>query len=326
MSADEKKRKIPEIFRNKTYLDPTYDPAFKAFFAGEETLKSFLNDLLRLEGDERITSLTFKCEEENSFRVPEPTNTVFDIFATTGTGRFFDIEMQRAEHDFFIDRTLFYNAFLTIKAKRDMEKSPEFLGLDKREQAARRYELPEIVSIWICNFDLKETEGRCIDHWCLYSEEAVKGGKASPVSRKNRYIMVNLPRFSKTSEEIVRPEERWLYLLKNAGRDKQLPGFENEAIKSALERIRVDSADDGLLNSQEAKMVTQEEIDCRLASAELRAERAEARGEARGFARGEASGATNKAREMAKGFRDAGVPLNIIAQQSGLTEDEIRAL
>ena len=37
-------------------------------------------------------------------------------------------------------------------------------------------------------------------------------------------------------------------------------------------------------------------------------------------------GATAKAREMAKGFRDAGVPLDIIAKQSGLSEDEIRAL
>jgi hypothetical protein len=33
-----------------------------------------------------------------------------------------------------------------------------------------------------------------------------------------------------------------------------------------------------------------------------------------------------KAREIAKGFRDAGVPLDVIAKQSGLSEDEIRAL
>ena len=33
-----------------------------------------------------------------------------------------------------------------------------------------------------------------------------------------------------------------------------------------------------------------------------------------------------KAREMAKGFRDAGVSLDIISKQSGLSEDEIRAL
>ena len=264
-----------------------------------------------MEGEERITSLTFKCEEENIFRTPDPTQTVFDIFATTGTGRFFDIEMQRAEHDFFIDRTIFYNAFLAIKAKQDMEKSREFGELSARERMARRYELPEIVSIWICNFDLKETEGRCIDHWNLYSEEAVVAGNAHPVSRKNRYIMVNLPRFAKAPEEIVRPEERWLYLLKNAGQGKDLPDFGNGAFESALERIRVDSADDGLLNSQEAKMVTQEEIDCRLASAELR---------------GEARGAHSKAREIAKSLKASGVPSDIIAKSSGLSEEEVRAL
>ena len=318
MSAEKKNRVIPEIFRGKTYLDPTYDPAFKAFFAGEETLKGFLNDLLRLEGDERIASLTFKCEEENIFRIPESAQTIFDIFATTGTGRFFDIEMQRAEHNFFIDRTLFYNAFLAIKAKQDMEKSPEFCELSERERKARRYELPEIVSIWICNFDLKETEGRCIDHWSLYSEEAVNGGKARPVSRKNRYIMVNLPRFAKAPEEIDRPEERWLYLLKNAGRDKKLPDFGNDAFESALERIRVDLADDGLLNSQEAKMVTQEEIDCRLASAELRAE-------AR-VAQAATEGAAAKAREMAKAMLADGDSIVKVSRISGLSEEEIKAL
>ena len=309
--SNNKPRVIPEIFRGKTYLDPTYDPAFKAFFAGEETLKGFLNDLLHLEGDERIATLTFKCEEENRFRTPEPAKTVFDIFATTGTGRFFDIEMQRAEHDFFIDRVFFYNSFLSIKAKQDMEKSPEFRALGKRERAARRYEIPETVSIWICNFDLKETEGRCIDYWSTHSEEAARRGNAKPISRKNRYILINLPRFAKAPEEIERPEERWLYLLKNAGQRAQLPDFGNDAFESALERIRVDLADDGLLNSQEAKMVTQEEIDCRLASAELR---------------GEAKGATAKAREMAKAMLAKEIPLATISEISGLSEDEIKAL
>ena len=62
-------------------------------------------------------------------------------------------------------------------------------------------------------------------------------------------------------------------------------------------------------------MVTQEEIDCRLASAELRGE-----------ARGKSSGAAEKAREMAKGLLEDGVPMEIIVRRSGLSEDEIRAL
>ena len=58
-------------------------------------------------------------------------------------------------------------------------------------------------------------------------------------------------------------------------------------------------------------MVTQEEIDCRLASAELR---------------GEARGAHSKAREIAKSLKASGVPSDIIAKSSGLSEEEVRAL
>ena len=71
------------------------------------------------------------------------------------------------------------------------------------------------------------------------------------------------------------------------------------------------SADDELLILQEAKMVTQEEIDCRLASAELR---------------GEARGADSKAREIAKAMLAEGMPLETVARIAGLSEAETQAL
>ena len=40
--------RIPPILRGKTYLDPLYDPAFRAFFSDEAALKDFLDALLRL--------------------------------------------------------------------------------------------------------------------------------------------------------------------------------------------------------------------------------------------------------------------------------------
>ena len=46
------------------------------------------------------------------------------------------------------------------------------------------------------------------------------------------------------------------------------------------------------------------------------------RGERHGLRRGAAA----KAREMAKGLREDGVPMEIIVRRSGLSEDEIRAL
>ena len=62
-------------------------------------------------------------------------------------------------------------------------------------------------------------------------------------------------------------------------------------------------------------MVTQEEIDCRLASAELRGE-----------ARGEARGADATRRAMAKAMLAKGISPDVVAECSGLSEDEIQAL
>ena len=45
-----------------------------------------------------------------------------------------------------------------------------------------------------------------------------------------------------------------------------------------------------------------------------------------GMERGREEGDLNARREMAKGFRDAGIPVNIIAKQTGFSEEEIRNL
>ena len=87
---------------------------------------------------------------------------IFDIFATTGSGRFLNIEMQRLEHDYFIDRTILYKAFLIIKGRKEMEESSEFKALQKYEQEKRRYQLPETISVWICDFDLPGAKG---EYW-----------------------------------------------------------------------------------------------------------------------------------------------------------------
>ena len=125
---------IPEAFKGKVYLDPTYDPAFKELFDNEDALKDFLNGVLELEGDEMIKELRFRFEKPVEFRVPQRKKVIFDIFATTGSGRFLNIEIQRLEHDYFIDRTILYKAFLVIKGRKEMEESAEFKALPKKER------------------------------------------------------------------------------------------------------------------------------------------------------------------------------------------------
>ena len=95
--------------------------------------------------------------------------------------------------------------------------------------------------------------------------------------------MICLPKFKKSAGEVRNSVDAWLYLLNHAGDGKELPSFGNEILENALERIRVDNADDELLTRQAKDMVTQEEIETRLAGGILRAQ-------AEGLAQGRAQG------------------------------------
>ncbi len=253
---------IPEAFRGKVYLDPTYDPAFKELFDNEDALKDFLNGVLELEGEEAIKELRFRFEKPIEFRVPQRKKVIFDIFATTGSGRFLNIEMQRLEHAYFIDRTILYKAFLVIKGRKEMEESAEFKTLPKKEREKRRYQLPETISVWICDFDLPEAKNEYWDEWALYSRHAIRNGMAVPLSKKNKYIFLSVPNFTKSADEVNGSAEMWLYLLNHARDGGELPDFGNEIVEEALDRIRVENADDKLLEAQEHDMTTKEDYEC----------------------------------------------------------------
>ena len=85
-------KSVREKFEGQMYLDPTYDPAFKALFDSEDALKDFLDGVLGLEGENKIKTLRFNFDKALIFRVPQEKKVVFDIFATTGNNRFFNVE------------------------------------------------------------------------------------------------------------------------------------------------------------------------------------------------------------------------------------------
>ena len=265
---------IPEAFRGQVYLDPTYDPAFKELFDNEDALKDFLNGVLELEGNEIIKELRFRFEKPIEFRVPQRKKVIFDIFATTGSGRFLNIEMQRLEHDYFIDRTILYKAFLIIKGRKEMEESAEFNALPKKDQEKRRYQLPETISIWICDFNLPAAKDEYWDEWALYSRHAIRNGMAVPLSKKNKYIFLSVPNFTKSADEVNGSAEMWLYLLNHARDGGELPDFGSEIVEEALDRIRVENADDKLLEAQEHDMTTKEDYECWAAGKIIAAEEA----------------------------------------------------
>ena len=96
-------------------------------------------------------------------------------------------------------------------------------------------------------------------------KNALEQGDHSAVSEKIRYIMVDLVNVAKAFESIQSTEEKWLYVLRSAHKASSELDVDDEDIADALKRIRVDSADDELLKRRASDMVTQDEIDCRIA-------------------------------------------------------------
>ena len=264
-----RKEPIPTKLVGQTYLDPTYDTGFQELFDDKEAIRNFLEGILNLRGKDKIKDLEYTFNYATRIRVPQSRKIIMDAFVTTDSGRMLDIEMQRAEHNFFVDRTVLYKAFLVIKGKQKMEESEEFKKLTREEKEYRRYELPETISIWICNFDMHEFCGDYIDDWAIYSRNSLRQGINEPVFPKNRYIMVSLQNFNKKAHEVKSVTDSWIYLLKNAGSEKEVPNFGSDIVKEALERIRVDNLDDETLKTVEREMIAQEEIDCRLAGAKI---------------------------------------------------------
>ena len=258
---------VRKKFEGLMYLDPRCDPAFKALLDSEDSLVNFLNGIMHLEGDDAIQLLTYKVQQEENFRLPEPYSVKFDIGAHTKTGKRIDIEMQQVKLKEYIPRMMIYNAILLLRAKNDYNKEVDYHNLPDAEKEKYRYKLPEIYSIWIMDHSV-DFMGKGIyrDEVALYNMSNVGKEGCLPISSKNKYIIIDLTKFDKKFEQLQSDEDRWLYILKNAGSSRSSIKFGNPAIEDALRRIECGTASEELLIRQ-ANMTDYINV-CRAAVAE----------------------------------------------------------
>ena len=237
-------------FEGQKYLDPKCDPAFRALFDSEDALVNFFNAILHLDGENTIQSLTYTVQQEEIFRLPEPYRVKFDIGARTKGGKRIDVEMQQLKQNDYIDRMMIYNAFLLLRAKSDFNKEIDFRNLPDTKKKKYRYKLPKVYSIWILDYPVQFMEYVYRDEVGLYNMSSVSKEGCIPISSKNKYIIVDLTKFNKPKDKLGNDEDRWLYILKNAGSSSSLPEFDNPTFEDVLRRIECDSANDELLIRQ----------------------------------------------------------------------------
>lgn len=286
------------ILRKQTFFDPTYDPVFKKIFEKKATLIHFLNAILHFEKGREISRIeTLKKNVKLSKAKEGDESVCFDVHACTTDGSFIDIEMQRAEHEDFRDRVDLYSSLLAINAKITMDKDST-----TEQQADHPYLMPNVYSIWLCNFD--------VDFCNSYREELgvfrfsdLGCPNALPIFPKKRYIIVDITKFVPGKGNTL--ERQWIELFKLMPTAKRIPANIDSVLKDVYERLQVKNSPKRFIAKVAKDMVDKREISTRLGTARRE-----------GIAEGEAKAKKKfeaEKQKMAEYFRSRGVPEDVIS-------------
>ncbi|SHK46644.1 PD-(D/E)XK nuclease family transposase [Fibrobacter sp. UWOV1] len=294
--------------QGEEFLLPKYAATFRILMDDKDTIRDVLNSLLQLDHDHEIIDLEYEFEKPIDIFMPENDPARLDVWVHTRDNRYMNIEMQNKVHAFFFDRMQLYNSYLTLRGKYEFNRSDYFLDLPEEERKYRYYELPETVSIWLCNNPVLRSKEIYKDVWSTYSEYEVKSGNALPISRKNRYIVVDLPNFLQLRKGVKTREDFWLRLISRG--PLQVPETEDPIFANALDRLRVSRMNPELLKALEANMFDRHEYEALEAEAFLKGAEQER----------EKNDADNAARDTKRAdyLRSQNVPDSVIAAMLAL--------
>ena len=206
--------------------------------------------------------------------------------------------MQKGEQQYFKDRSIFYSTFPI------------------REQAQRgtewNYKLKAVYTIGILNFCFDDSNPDYFHH-----EVRLMDTKTGEVFYdKLCYVYLEMPKFTKTEKELETLFDKWLFAIRHLSTLKDRP----EALQEKIFQRLFEAAEIAKFNKQE-RMEYEDTLKAYRDWFSVM-ETAEKKGEARGRAEGEYL----KTVELVRGFKKAGTPIEVIAQVTGLSAEEIEKL
>ena len=178
------------------YINLLTDFGFKRVFGSEpnkQLLIDFLNTLLPER--HRIQTLSYKSSESLG-NTPVDRKAVFDIYCQGENGDRFIVEIQKAKQNFFKDRSVFYASFPI------------------QEQALRgewNFKLAPVYSIGILDFIFDDHQH---EDTLIHTVE-LKNQHCDVFYDKLKFIYVELPKFTKTLDQLETHQDKWLYLLRH---------------------------------------------------------------------------------------------------------------
>lgn len=197
------------------YINLLTDFGFKRVF-GTEPNKALLIDFLNtlLPPQHQIREVTYK-NNETLGNTPLDRKAIFDIYCQGEHGERFIVEIQKAKQNFFKDRSIYYATFPI------------------QEQALKgdwNYQLAPVYTVGVLDFvfdDHKQEE-------TLLHTVELKNQHCEVFYEKLKFIYIELPKFTKTLEQLDTHLEKWLFLLKHLSELSEPPQPLQESIFDQL--------------------------------------------------------------------------------------------
>ena len=302
MSTNEKNSKKGENKMSGRYINPYTDFGFKYLF-GTEPNKDITLELVNalLQGKEVIKSLTLLPTEQLG-DTKDDRRSVFDIYCENENGEKIIIEMQKADQQWFKDRSVYYSSFPIRQ---------------QGEKGQWRFGLKAVYTIGILDFVFDEDKDD--EEYYHHVVKLMDVNKKEVFYDKLTYIYLEMPKFQKTEDELETMVDKWL-CLKNLPHLLERP----KALQERIFKKFFDVAEIGNLSKEEyAKYFESEKV---YYDNDGAIRTAEAKGIAKGREEGRAEGEQKKAFDIAMNLLQMGMSSAQVSEVTGLTIEEIETL
>jgi predicted transposase/invertase (TIGR01784 family) len=290
--------------REFIFVDPKNDVAFRKIFGDEnkkEILISFLNNILEFAGsDKEIMDITI----QNPYQVPKLKDlkeTILDIKAVDKRSIHYIIEMQVFHTTAFEKKVLYY-----------VSKS-YYQQLNRAEDYPK---LNQVIFLGFLNFKLFHNNPDYATRHLILDEKTNENH-----FKDFELNFVELPKFTKSLEELKDIKDKWIYFVKNAGTMKMIPREleEPKELREAFESAKQMKWSKEELEAYDALGIFIQDERGRI---EYALEEGIRIGEEKGIKKGKMEGKIETAKELLK----MGIEIEKISRATDLKKEEIDKL
>lgn len=280
------------------YLNPRTDVAFKKLFGIEDNkdlLMRFLNTILELKDKETIEDVDFM----NPWQAPRldgAKQSIVDVLVKDRRGVRYIVEMQVSHTPEFTKRVQYYTAKTYVD---QMKSGNGYRGLNS------------VYFIAIVDYTMFPQKAA---HKSLHLVCDQATGEND--LKDFRFTFIELPKFTKQAHELSSFEDQWLFFLKHAEDLTDIPSHvDDDSVKKAFHTIERFAWKEGELLAYEDSQLAIFDEQGRLDDFYNR-----------GIAKGIEKGADQTKIGIARSLLAKQIPIQVIAECTGLSEHEIASL